>query len=65
VAATDADAAGEHYASQLVELATATGVQSGRILPFGGHKDWNQVVVARRQALGALPSAPAAERLRA
>ncbi len=65
VAATDADTAGEHYASQLMELATAAGVQSGRILPFGGHKDWNQVVVARRQALGALPSAPAAERLRA
>ena len=65
VAATDADAAGEHYASQLVELATAAGVRSGRILPFGGHKDWNQVVVARRQALPALPSAPAAERQRA
>ncbi len=65
VAATDADTAGEHYASQLMELATAAGVRSGRILPFGGHKDWNQVVVARRQALGALPSAPAAEMLRA
>ncbi len=65
VAATDADTAGEHYASQLLELATAAGVRSGRILPFGGHKDWNQVVVARRQAVGVLPSAPAVEGLRA
>ncbi|MGI4800631.1 MAG: DUF3991 domain-containing protein, partial [Janthinobacterium lividum] len=65
VAATDADTAGEHYASQLVALATAAGVRSGRILPFGGHKDWNQVVVARRQAVGAPPSVPATEELRA
>ena len=65
VAATDADAAGEHYATQLVELATAAEVRSGRILPFGGHKDWNQVVVARRQTLGTVPSASAAEGLRA
>ena len=65
VAATDADAAGEHYASQLVELATAAGVRSGRILPFGGHKDWNQVVVTRRQAVGMLSFAPATEELRA
>ncbi len=65
VAATDADPAGEHYAHQLVELAAAAGVRSGRILPFGGHKDWNQVVVARRQAAADAPSAPAVERLRA
>ena len=65
VAATDADTAGEHYADQLMELATTVGVRSGRILPFGGHKDWNQMVVARRHAVGALPSAPAAEGLRA
>ena len=64
VAATDADAAGKHYAHQLVELAAAAGVRSGRILPFGDHKDWNQVVVARRQAAINAPSAPAAERLR-
>ena len=65
VAATDADAAGEHYAHQLVELAAAAGVRSGRILPFGGHKDWNQVVVARRQAAAVALPAQAAERLRA
>jgi hypothetical protein len=63
VAATDADTAGEHYASQLMELAAAAEVRSGRILPFRGHKDWNQVVVARRQAVAARPSAPAAEGL--
>ena len=65
VAATDADAAGEHYAHQLVELAAAARMRSGRILPFGGLKDWNQVVVTRRQAaVDALP-APTAEKLRA
>lgn len=63
MAATDADAAGEHYAHQFVELAAAAGVRSGRILPFGGHKDWNQVVVARRQAAVNAPPAPAAEKL--
>ncbi len=65
VAATDADTAGERYASQLMELAAAAGVRSGRILPFGGHKDWNQVVVARRHAVAAQPAALAAEGLRA
>jgi hypothetical protein len=65
VAATDADTAGEHYANQLMEFATAAGVRSGRILPFGGHKDWNQVVVARSQVVGALPSALAVEGMRA
>jgi len=40
-------------------------MRSGRILPFGGLKDWNQVVVTRRQAaVDALP-APTAEKLRA
>lgn len=50
VAATDADGAGERYAGRLMVLAAAAKVRSGRILPFREHKDWNEVVVARRQA---------------
>ncbi len=55
VAATDADKAGDRYAAKLAALATEAGVHSRRILPFNGHKDWNEVAVARRQAALAQP----------
>ena len=55
VAATDADAAGDRYAVKLAELALEAGVCSGRIEPFGGCKDWNEVVVARHRAAFARP----------
>ena len=55
VAATDADAAGERYAAKLTELALEAGLRSSRIEPFGGCKDWNEVVVARRRTTVARP----------
>ena len=55
VAAMDADAAGERYAVKLVELALEAGIRSSRIEPFGGCKDWNEVVVARHRAAFARP----------
>lgn len=50
VAATDADLAGDHYASFLVELAAAAGVDCQRLRPPRGLKDWNDVwrAAARR-----------------
>jgi Toprim-like len=41
VAATDADAAGERYASRLEALAVAAGIPFERHPPPDGHKDWN------------------------
>jgi len=60
VQATDADAPGERHAAKLAALAAEAGVRSGRILPFGGHNDWNDVAKARRRiALGlSYPAAP-------
>ena len=48
VAATDADEAGDRYAGKLMALASAAKVRSGRILPFRGLKDWNEVSLMRR-----------------
>ncbi len=50
VQATDADAPGERHAAKLAILAAEAGVRSGRILPFGGRNDWNDVVQAQRRA---------------
>lgn len=66
VAATDADEAGDRYAARLMALAAAAKVRSGRILPFRGCKDWNEVAIARRQATthahaGRLPHRPTPE----
>jgi hypothetical protein len=60
VQATDADAPGERHAAKLAALAAEAGVRSGRILPSGGHNDWNDVAKARRRiALGlSYPAAP-------
>lgn len=60
VQATDADAPGERHAARLAALAAKAGVRSGRILPFGGRNDWNDVAKARRRvALGlSCPAAP-------
>ena len=55
VQATDADAPGERHAAKLAALAAEAGVRSGRILPFGGRNDWNDVAKARRQARLGLP----------
>ncbi len=46
VQATDADAPGERHAARLAALAAKAGVRSGRILPFGGRNDWNDVAKA-------------------
>ncbi|MGI4793916.1 MAG: toprim domain-containing protein, partial [Janthinobacterium lividum] len=51
VVATDADEAGDRYAGKLMALAAAAKVRSGRILPFHGHKDWNEVAIARRTTM--------------
>ena len=51
VAATDADAAGERMAARLAELAASAGMACERLRPWGGHKDWNDMV--RAQAAGA------------
>ena len=48
VAATNADAAGDGYAGQLAEMARAAGVRHERLLPDGGHNDWNDLLKARR-----------------
>ncbi len=55
VQATDADAPGERHAAKLATLAAEAGVRSGRILPFGGRNDWNDVAQARRRAALGLP----------
>jgi DNA primase len=44
VAATDADRAGERYATRLAELADAAGVRSERLVPPDRLNDWNDVV---------------------
>jgi len=49
VAATDADSAGERYATRLTALAAAANVPAQRAAP-SGHNDWNDVLRAR--ALG-------------
>ena len=60
VQATDADAPGERHAARLAALAAEAGVRSGRILPFGGRNDWNDVAQARRrEALGQPHPVPA------
>jgi hypothetical protein len=51
VQATDADAPGMRYAAMLAALAAEAGVRTGRILPFGGLNDWNDVAQARRRAV--------------
>ena len=38
-------------------LAAEAGVRSGRILPFDGRKDWNDVAQARRRAALGTPGA--------
>ena len=53
VAATDADAAGERIAANLLDLATAASVRCERMLPPDARKDWNEVAVARGQAASA------------
>ena len=50
VAGTDADAPGCRYAARLAEMAGVAGVRSERLLPPGGHNDWNDMLVARRVA---------------
>jgi len=52
VAATDADAAGDRYAARLMQMAAEAGVRSGRVLPFDGRKDWNDVAKTRRHTAG-------------
>ncbi len=61
VQATDADAPGERHAAKLAVLAAEAGVPSGRILPFGGRNDWNDVAQARRRAALGLPCPAAPE----
>ena len=50
VAATDADAPGCRHAARLAGMAEAAGVRSERLLPPGGHNDWNDALVARKVA---------------
>ncbi len=50
VAATDADAAGEHYAAHLATMAQAAGVRSERLAPSDGQKDWNDALKQGRGA---------------
>ena len=47
VTATDADAAGHRYDDQIRALAGLHDVMAGRVLPFGGLKDWNEVLQRR------------------
>jgi len=47
VIATDADKAGERYATRLAEMAAETGVRAERPLPPGGLNDWNDDLKAR------------------
>jgi hypothetical protein len=47
VIATDADRAGERYATQLTAMATAACVPVERAQPGDGLNDWNDVVKAR------------------
>ena len=46
-AATDADAAGERYASRLQTLAAEAGVACVRLMPPDGFNDWNDALRAR------------------
>jgi hypothetical protein len=59
VAAIDADRQGGRYADQLAAMAAEAGVRSERLLPPNGHNDWNDALVAARQArrTGAVPGA--------
>jgi len=50
VAATDADATGEHYAAHLATMAQAAGVRSERLAPSDGQKDWNDALKQGRGA---------------
>jgi len=50
IAATDADEQGCKYAARLAEMAGRAGVQYQRLLPPGGHNDWNDALVARKVA---------------
>ena len=45
VAATDADAVGEHYAIFLAELAQEAGVTCERLRPPRALGDWNAILV--------------------
>lgn len=45
VAATDSDAAGDRYASRLIDLASEAGLVAERKAP-AGHKDWDAVLKA-------------------
>ena len=49
VPASDADAAGEKYATRIAELANAAGLATQRATP-AGHKDWDDVLKARGTA---------------
>lgn len=44
VTATDADEAGHRYDNQIRALAGLHDVMAGRVLPFAGLKDWNEVL---------------------
>ena len=44
VAATNADAAGEHYTEQLAAMAADAGVRSARLLPPEGENDFNDAL---------------------
>ena len=46
VAVTDADRAGERYASRLQEMAEIAGIPFERCQPPDGHKDWNKFLEA-------------------
>ncbi len=48
VAATDADPAGERHAERLGERAETAGVRWERLVPPGGHNDWNDAIGGRR-----------------
>ena len=47
---TDDDRQGERYAKQLAELAAAADVASERVMPPGGHTDWNDALMHTRAA---------------
>jgi hypothetical protein len=46
VAATDADAAGQHYVTRLRLMAGTASFRLDRLRPKGRHKDWNDVLKA-------------------
>jgi hypothetical protein len=47
VIATDADGAGCGYTKWLTEMADEAGVQSERLMPPDGPKDWNEMLMGR------------------